>query len=242
MKAMSDRLINQLRELVAIDSTSTRSNLPMVDVLEERLHALGFHCERQAWVDERGERKANLIGRLGEGLPELALIGHSDCVPFDPAWREALTLTEKAGTLVGRGACDTKGFIASTLIATERALAQLEKPVMIVFTADEELGCIGAKKLLEAGTAKCRRAIIGEPTSLRPIRANKGYCLAEVEIEGKEGHSAYPDTGASAIFRASRLLARIETFAAGKLRLVQDARFIPPFATLNVGMMQGGKA
>jgi acetylornithine deacetylase len=242
MTAMPDRLINQLRELVAIDSTSTRSNLPMVDVLEDRLHALGFHCERQAWVDERGERKANLIGRLGEGFPELALIGHSDCVPFDPAWREALTLTEKAGTLVGRGACDTKGFIACTLAATERALKQLKKPVMIIYTADEELGCIGAKKLLEAGTAKCRRAIIGEPTSLRPIRANKGYCLAEVEIEGKEGHSAYPDTGASAIFRASRLLTRIEAFAAGKLRLVQDAKFVPPFATLNVGMVQGGKA
>jgi acetylornithine deacetylase len=239
---MSERLIALLSELVAIDSTSTRSNLPFIDALEHKLKALGFRCERQHWADEHGVEKANLIARLGQGLPELALIGHSDCVPFDPAWAQALTLTATGSNLAGRGACDTKAFIACALTAAERALPKLTKPIMLVFTADEELGCIGAKKLVEAGTALTRRAIIGEPTSLRPIRANKGYCLAEVEVRGKEGHSAYPETGTSAIFGAARLLTKLEHFSKTVLRVTTDAKFVPPFATLNVGLMNGGKA
>ena len=78
-----------------------------------------------------------------------------------------------------------------------------DAPSVNLFTADEELGCFGAKKLVEAGKGAARYAIVGEPTSLRPIRANKGYCLAEVEVLGKEGHSAYPESGASAIFRSA---------------------------------------
>lgn len=239
---MSSGLVELLRELVAIDSTSTRTNLPMVEVLQRHLTRLGFSCEVQRYRDESGVEKANLLGHLGEGLPELALVGHSDCVPFDPSWAEALTLTERDGRLIGRGACDTKAFIACALTAAERTRGQLKRPLALLFTADEELGCVGAKKLLEAGKGKTRRAIIGEPTSLRPIRANKGYCLAEIDVQGKEGHSAYPDTGASAIFRGARLLNRIERFANGPLREQTHPDFVPGFGTLNVGMASGGKA
>lgn len=239
---MSSGLVTLLRELVAIDSTSTRTNLPIVEALERRLVALGFRCELQRYRDDAGVEKANLLARVGEGLPELSLVGHSDCVPFDAAWGEALTLTERDGKLFGRGACDTKAFIACALTAAERTRGRLSKPFQLIFTADEELGCVGAKKLLEARLGQTKRAIIGEPTSLRPIRANKGYCLAEIDVRGKEGHSAYPDTGASAIFRAARFLTRLERYAQGELRVEQRADFVPPFATLNVGMARGGKA
>jgi acetylornithine deacetylase len=239
---MSSGLVTLLRELVAIDSTSTRTNLPMVEVLQRHLTTLGFACEVQSYRDEMGVEKANLLGKWGEGLPELALVGHSDCVPFDASWTEALTLTERDGRLVGRGACDTKAFIACALTAAERTRGRLTKPFLLLFTADEELGCVGAKKLLEAGLGKTRRAIIGEPTSLRPIRANKGYCLAEIDVQGQEGHSAYPDTGASAIFRGARLLTRLERYAHGPLREQTHPDFVPAFGTLNVGMASGGKA
>lgn len=239
---MSDRLIPLLRDLVAIDSTSTRSNVPLIDALEPRLRALGFRVERQRYVDDAGVEKANLLGSWGEGLPELALVGHTDCVPFDAAWTDALSLTEREGRLYGRGACDTKGFIAASLIAAERAKAKLHKPFLLAFTADEELGCVGAKKLVDAQLGKTKRAIIGEPTGLTPVRANKGYCLAEIEVRGKEGHSAYPDTGASAIFRASRLLARLEAFSRNALREELHPSFAPPYATVNVGMISGGRA
>lgn len=239
---MSSGLVTLLRELVGIDSTSTRTNLPIIEVLERRLAGLGFRCELQRYRDDAGVEKANLLARVGEGTPELSLVGHSDCVPFDAAWAEALTLTERDGKLYGRGACDTKAFIACALTAAERAKGRLAKPFQLIFTADEELGCVGAKKLLEAKKGQTKRAIIGEPTSLRPIRANKGYCLAEIDVLGKEGHSAYPDTGASAIFRGARLLTKLERYANGELRLETRADFVPPFGTLNVGMAQGGKA
>lgn len=238
---MSD-VIALLRELVAIDSTSTKSNRPIIDLLERKLAALGLATQRQRYLDDAGVEKENLLATTGEGLPELALIGHSDCVPFDAAWTDALTLTERDGRLYGRGACDTKAFIACAVTAMGRARGKLERPAMLVFTADEELGCVGAKKLAEAGLGRTRRALIGEPTSLRPIRANKGYCLAEVEVHGKEGHSAYPDTGASSVFRAARLLTRLEAWSRTTLRETTDPAFEPPFGTLNVGLISGGKA
>ena len=92
-----------LAQLVAIASTSTRPNGPMLDVLEPRLKAAGFRTERHRYKDEAGVEKANLLAHLGEGTPELALVGHTDCVPFDPAWKEALTLTLRDGKLYGRG-------------------------------------------------------------------------------------------------------------------------------------------
>jgi acetylornithine deacetylase len=235
-------VISVLRDLVAIDSTSTKSNVPIIDALEARLLASGLRCERQRYVDDAGVEKHNLLAFHGVGLPELALVGHSDCVPFDAGWTEALTLTERGDFLYGRGSCDTKAFIACAVTAMAKVKDRLKRPALLIFTADEELGCVGAKKLAEAGLGKTRRALIGEPTSLRPIRANKGYCLAEVEVHGKEGHSAYPDTGASAVFRAARLLSRLETFSRTTLRQTRNPAFEPPFATLNVGLVSGGKA
>lgn len=235
-------MIETLRDLVAVDSTSTKSNVPVIDVLERRCQAMGLSTQRQRYVDDAGVEKHNLLATTGPGLPELALVGHSDCVPFDTAWTEALTLTERDGMLYGRGACDTKAFIACALVAMARAKPKLTKPALLAFTADEELGCVGAKKLVEAKLGQARRALVGEPTSLRPIRANKGYCLAEVEVHGKEGHSAYPDTGASAVFRAARLLTRLEQYSRTTLRETTDGAFVPPFGTLNVGIAAGGKA
>jgi acetylornithine deacetylase len=198
-------------------------------------------------MDERGVEKFNLIAvapreTKDDELIELALVGHTDTVPFDPAWAEALALTERAGNLYGRGACDTKGFIAAALTAIGQIdLARLKRPLALICTADEEVGCLGAKRLVAARSLRARYAVVGEPTSLVPVRAGKGYCLAEVTVGGREGHSAYPALGASAIFRAARLIARIEAVAAG-LQQQPHAAFDPPYTTLNVGLIRGGTA
>jgi len=173
---------------------------------------------------------------------ELALVGHTDTVPYEATWAEALALTEREGKLYGRGACDTKGFIAAALTAVGQIdQASLRRPLALVFTADEEVGCLGAKRLAESGALAARYAVVGEPTSLQPMRAGKGYCLAEVRVGGREGHSAYPALGASAIFRAARLIARIERVAEA-LRDAPHAAFDPPYTTLNVGVIGGGTA
>ncbi|HSP78369.1 MAG TPA: acetylornithine deacetylase [Myxococcaceae bacterium] len=235
-----------LAELVALDTTSSRPNVPLVDLAQARLEAAGFRAERLPYRDEAGVEKVNLVavkgGSGGEERAALALVGHSDCVPYDAAWTDALRLTERDGKLYGRGACDTKGFIACALHAATHYTGALRAPLMVVLTADEELGCEGAKHLVALGKGRARHAIVGEPTSLVPVRAHKGYCLAEVEVLGKEGHSAYPDEGASAIFRAGRFLQRLELLARTRLREERDEAFEPPFTTVNVGLITGGKA
>lgn len=246
MSSRQADLIELLRELVAVDTTSARTNVPLLELIVPRLTRAGFRIERQTYADPKGATKVNLLafkgGRAGEP-PALALVGHTDCVPFDPDWREALALTERDGKLYGRGSCDTKGFIACALSAALRAPdEELGGGLMILLTADEEVGCVGAKRLVDAQLGQARRAIVGEPTSLQPIRGHKGYCLAEVEVLGKEGHSAYPELGASAIFRAGRFLHRLEQLALTVLREETDPAFNPPYTTVNVGVIEGGKA
>ena len=238
---------NTLTELVGIDSVSQRSNAEIVSYLSQRCEALGMRTGRLPYLDEFGVEKNNLIALAGTEFAdvpavELVLVGHTDTVPYDPAWTNATRLTEKDGKLYGRGACDTKAFIAAALTAVEGLdLNLLAQPLGFVFTADEELGLFGAKRLAAAGALHSRFAIVGEPTSLQPIRAGKGYCLAELTVRGREAHSAYPAVGASAIVRAARLISRIETISE-RLKSDQHADFDPPCTTLNVGLIQGGTA
>lgn len=235
-----------LAELVAIDSVSARSNAEIIGYLSARVEASGFEVRRFAYMDERDVEKQNMVATIGpvssDNMVELALVGHTDTVPYDSSWTDALRLTEADGKLYGRGACDTKGFIAAALTTVEGInLGALRRPLALVFTADEEVGCLGAKRLADARVLSARYSIVGEPTSLQPMRAGKGYCLAEVVLRGREGHSAYPSLGASAIFRAARLVSRIERISV-ELQAEQVASFDPPYTTLNVGLINGGSA
>ncbi len=236
-----------LADLVGIDSVSSRSNAEIVEYLERRCKAAGLVTRRFPYLDDHGVEKFNLIALAGSDFSdnlevELALVGHTDTVPYDPNWAEATNLTERDEKLYGRGACDTKGFIAAALTAVETIdLSQLKKPLALIFTADEEIGLRGAKRLAEAKPLRVRYSIVGEPTSLQPIRAGKGYSLAEVLVKGREAHSAYPALGASAVFRAARLINRLEEIAA-QLKEDQYEAFDPPYTTLNVGLISGGSA
>ncbi|HEV2836957.1 MAG TPA: acetylornithine deacetylase [Pyrinomonadaceae bacterium] len=236
-----------LAELVRIDSVSSRSNADIIDYLTRRCEALKLKTQRFAYRDENGVEKINLIALAGADFSadtsvELALVGHTDTVPYDPNWPEATNLTERDGKLYGRGSCDTKGFIAAALTAIENIdLSRLNKPLALIFTADEEIGLRGAKYLAQIRPLRVRYSIVGEPTSLQPIRAGKGYSLAEVIVKGREAHSAYPALGASAVFRAARLINRLENIAE-QLKEDQHAAFDPPYTTLNVGVIHGGSA
>ena len=248
-----------LAKLVSIDSVSSRSNSEIVAYLEKRCEAAGLKVRRFPYIDESGVEKFNLVAQTSvcdstvqtsindspaeaSATVELALVGHTDVVPYDPSWSEALHLTERDGKLYGRGACDTKAFIAAALTAIESVgLKKLKRPLALVFTADEEVGCLGAKRLVAARPFRPRYAIVGEPTSLQPMRAGKGYSLAEITVHGREAHSAYPAIGESANFRAARLISMIERIA-DKLKREEQAGFDPPYTSLNIGILKGGTA
>src|SRR5215510_12645527 len=144
-----------LRDLVAIDSVSARSNADIIAYLEARCRDAGLNTTRFPHTDESGIEKINLVATTGDETEiQLALVGHTDTVPYDPAWHEALHLTERDGKLFGRGACDTKGFIAAALTALENV--KPKKPLALIFTADEEIGLRGAKQLAQQKPLRVR--------------------------------------------------------------------------------------
>src|SRR5258708_9274361 len=129
-----------LAQLVAIDSVSQRSSSEMIECLAGRCDAMGWQVRRLPYTDDFGVEKINLVAIAGTEFSdpthiELALVGHTDTVPYDPAWRDAIKLTEDDGKLYGRGACDTKGFIAAALTAAASVeLKQLRQPLALIFT------------------------------------------------------------------------------------------------------------
>jgi len=236
-----------LRELVAIPSVSSISNRTVVEWIQRIFEPLGWHHRLFRYEDSAGVEKLNLVvspqpmddGRIDA---ELAIVCHTDTVPFSAEWVEATELHEKDGMLHGCGACDVKGFLACMLAAaSEIKTEELKKRLCLVFTSDEEVGCRGARYLLSCDALRARYAIVGEPTSLAPARAGKGYCLASIKVMGRAAHSAFPEAGRSAIFAAARLLREIEGLAQELMQDRNDA-FSPPWTTLNVGEVRGGTA
>jgi acetylornithine deacetylase len=218
-----------LRELVSINSVSSISNRTVIEFVKAQL---SWPATEFTYRDANGIEKVNCV--FGDPAAPLALVCHTDTVPFD----EKLAATCDGKTVRGRGSCDTKGFLAAAVTALRGAEGT---EVSLVLTADEEIGCVGAKHLLAERAISPRFAIVGEPTSLRPIRAGKGYALAEVIVAGREAHSAFPALGVSAISRAARLIQRIEEFGR-ELEKQTDGAFDPPFTTINIGQISGGTA
>jgi acetylornithine deacetylase len=226
-----------LLDLVAIPSVSPMSNVPVIEYAEKYLE--GWKIERYPYRDTQGTEKMNLVATTGPGIAELALVCHTDTVPYDAAWAEAVRPVVCGGKLYGRGSCDVKGFLACVLAAIARV--KVAKPMAILLTADEEVGCVGAKFLARKKVLRARHMVIGEPTGLRPVCAGKGYALAEIVVKGKEAHSAFPARGRSAIFDAARVVTALERVAK-KLAAKKNRAFDPPYTTLNVGLIQGGTA
>jgi acetylornithine deacetylase len=236
-----------LQELVAIPSVSSLSNRPLIEWIQKFLLPLGWHQRLLSYKDTAGIEKVNLVVSaqpLSEGTidAELAIVCHTDTVPYSAAWSDATNLIERNGMLHGCGACDVKGFLACILATAPTIdISKLRHQLCLVFTSDEEIGCRGARFLFEQKALHARYAIVGEPTSLVPAHAGKGYCLANVSVKGKAAHSAFPEAGRSAIFAAARLLKEIETMTE-ELKLEQNKSFSPPWTTLNVGEIRGGTA
>jgi acetylornithine deacetylase len=234
--------VDHLLDLVAIPSVSSMSNRSVIDYALAELNPTAWSIQLYAYRDAAGIEKVNLLATTGARVAELLLVCHTDTVPFDSAWPEAVNPKVRNGKLYGRGSCDVKGYLACILAAvSELDVRRLSKPLAILLTADEEIGCVGAKYIAGKNAIRSRYAIVGEPTGLRPVRAGKGYALAEIVVRGKEAHSAFPARGRSAIYDGARVVARLEQVAK-KLAARKNADFDPPYTTLNVGLIRGGTA
>ncbi len=240
-----------IRRLVAFDTTSSKSNLALIDAVRGYLAAHGV--ESRLVPDESGA-KANLFATIGPAIEGgVALAGHTDVVPVEgqPWSSEPFTLAERDGRLYARGTSDMKSFIAIALaLVPEFQKRGLKRPLHLCFSYDEEIGCFGMPRLLAKLGRELPRpalAIIGEPTEMKVVHAHKGVWSQSTTITGRDGHSSAPQRGVNAILYMGRFIAYLERLGErlreqGMRGVPPGLEFDPPWSTVGMGRIRGGTA
>ena len=237
--------IDWLRRLVAHDTTSSKSNLNLIDDVEAHLVAHGARTHR-VWNADR--TKANLYAVVGPDVEGgVILSGHTDVVPVEgQKWStDPWTLTEKGGKLYGRGTCDMKSFSAIALsLLPEMTRAQLKRPIIFALSYDEEIGLLGAPHMIAEIKSKLpppSAVIVGEPTMMKVIDGHKGIASFRTTVTGFTTHSSQTDRGVSAVEAAAKLIAKISDMREARARAADpQSPFTPPYSTMTVNVVNGG--
>jgi acetylornithine deacetylase len=241
-----NKTVFYLEKLIAFPTVSKDSNLALIAYVQEVL--TGFGVASHLVPNEDGT-KANLWATIGPSdRSGIALSAHTDVVPVvGQAWTsDPFEATYRSGNIYGRGSADMKGFIACCLTLVEKAhKLKLRTPIHLAFSYDEEIGCIGVRRLLDMLKTlpiKPRFCIVGEPTMLQVVTAHKGKLGYRVTAHGLEAHSSLAPIGANAIYMACDLISEIRSLqteiAAHGMR---DGDYEVAYTTLHVGKMAGGE-
>jgi acetylornithine deacetylase len=244
MTELSEQL-DWLTRLVAFDTTSSKSNLALIDHVEAYLKDQGAETHR-VWNAER--TKANLYAVVGPKVEGgVVLSGHTDVVPVTgQAWStDPWALTEKNGKLYGRGTSDMKAFSAIALsLVPEMQKAGLRRPVIFALSYDEEIGLLGAPHMIAEIRDRLpapSAVIVGEPTLMKVIDGHKGIASFRTSVTGFTTHSSQTERGVSAVEAAAKIIAKIaamrEARAAGA---DPQSPFSPPYTTMTVNVVRGG--
>ncbi len=238
------------KRLVSVDTTSRGSNLELIDVVSKELQGHGL---RPAVLPNDDGTKANLVvtipDRDGRSDGGIALSGHTDVVPVDGQdWdTDPFTPQIRDGRLFGRGTCDMKAFIG-VILATlpDLARAPLAEPVHIVLSYDEEVGCLGAARMVgelaELGV-RPTTCIVGEPTRMRVTSGHKSVNLLELTVHGVAAHSSLTPQGVNAIEYAARAIGFIRCLSEEfKREGPYDKAYDVPYTTASVNLVDGGSA
>jgi len=213
----------------------------VIEILAGWLDGMGFQCEIIPLPQHPG--KANLIATLGSGPGGLVLAGHTDTVPCDPErWQsDPFKLIERDQRLYGLGTADMKSFLGLAIEAARHInAADLQQPLIILATADEESSMDGARELVRLGKPRARFAVIGEPTSMVPIHAHKGMMMEAIRITGQSGHSSNPALGNNALLGMYKVLGNLIDWQQELADKYRDPIFDVPVPTLNLGHIHGG--
>ena len=233
---------------MANPTESRTPNRALINWVGDHLAAFGARIA----VVEGAHGRANLVASVGPAISGgLLLSGHTDVVPAGHGWSsDPFTLTATARGLVGRGSADMKGFIACTLALIETVdVHLLRTPVHLVFSYDEEVGCVGVRDVLAQLADDGRLAhirpdlvLIGEPTMMRPRHSHLGKLSYQLSLRGESGHSSLSPFRPSAIHAATRIAAAI--LAVGDNHLAGTSRDTTGEAnadvTVNIGTIHGG--
>jgi len=240
-------IIEILSQLISFDTTSSKSNKPMIKFISGVLNKHNIRCN----IGSNPEgTKGDLIATIGPMVEGgIVLSGHTDTVPVDGQnWNsDPFKLTKKNRLVFGRGSCDMKGFIAVVLsLVPEIKTLKLKIPIHLAFSYDEEVGCLGAPGLIARlikDVPMPMGAIIGEPTGMKLVNAHKGGALFETKIMGHPGHGSQTQSGVNAISIAGECIVFLNSKANGfKIDGKRDDRMEPPYNTINIGTIDGGTA
>jgi len=192
-----------------------------LDVLQSVLENLGFTCHRLPFA-HGGPEVDNLYARKGEGVPNFCFAGHTDVVPVGDAdaWSvDPFAADIRDGRLYGRGASDMKTGIASFAAAAGRFLAErdgrFDGSISFLITGDEEGPAInGTVKVLDWLRERGERldaCLVGEPTNPKTLGGmvkvgRRGSLNCVLEVQGVQGHAAYPQRADNPIPRLLQML------------------------------------
>jgi acetylornithine deacetylase len=244
------------RRLIGFDTVSVKSNIAATEYLANLLNESGFSVQLYKETID-GVEKGTVIAWAGPAAPDgLIISGHTDVVPFEgqPGWRtNPLELTSDDQSVFGRGVADMKAFLAQAIVAARQiSSAKLRRPLVFIFTCDEEVAGQGSGRLIQVLPQFFQDyplptlALIGEPTGFEIFPAHKGYATFDVVVHGRGGHSSVPERGLNAIMYLARAILSIQ-------QIHEDLRQYPtpensylfpesPCSTFNFGVIQGGLA
>ncbi len=245
--AMEIDVVELTSELIAMPSETPTSNRAISDFLRGVLEEGGFAVEELAYIDQFDVEKVSLVAKKGAGTGGLGLFSHSDTVPGDAGW-EPFTPVLEDGRLVGRGSADMKGPLAASIAAGCRVnAADLERPLVIGVTADEERAHVGAHDIVKRSQTLTsgwpQYCIVCEPSQLQPVYAHKGGAGITVTAHGVAAHTS-TDKGVSANFKIAPFLAEMaelaQTFRTEER--FQNPLFDPPTNGFNLVISDGDTA
>jgi acetylornithine deacetylase len=228
------KVVDLLCEMIAIDSRSSVSNVPLANFMQSQLEH--WEIERIDYVDADGIAKTNIVASDPESASPLAFAGHLDTVSSAGWDTDPFRAAIAGDRLTGLGAADMKGPIAA-FISSARQMDPRMRP-KIVLTADEEVTKQGVRevvaksRLLREATPKC--FIVCEPTRLDVLRGHRADVQFVVHSHGRQAHSS-TGRGLNANLQLVPFLADIRDL---HLRLrrdvtLHDAQYDPPFCDLN---------
>lgn len=239
--------VSILEEIIAFDTTSRESNLKLIAHIQSYLENLGIDSRL---TYNENKTKANLWATIGPDIAGgVVLSGHIDVVPVDGQdWsKPPFSMWQADDKLFGRGVVDMKGFVAIALALVPLMLkSTLKVPIHLAFSYDEEVGCVGVRKLIDdvADNLPLPRAVIvGEPTSMKIIGGHKGSRSLKSVVRGVPAHSSDPRLGSNSIMAAARLVGFLESLQQKLIKNAKtDSPFDPPYTTIDLGKISGGTA